>query len=134
MARNKLPSQFDHMRDIGALSMEPKVNAARWRAGNKIRQLHAIGWQNPDALEPGTLSRAGPVFARAELDAVERALGSDLWPIVVRLVIEGALPAQCAKQIPEIPSEHTTAVTLDRLRIALDMVNRDFPGLGSEEV
>jgi hypothetical protein len=105
---------FDMLRSLGVLAHDPARNDSRWRFGNAIRDLYRGASRSTKANFLSYLQvRAGP----------------DYWPIIQRIVIDGATAAECADLVPETPAHHTSAIILDRLRVTLDRLAREFPEL-----
>ena len=63
------------------------------------------------------------LFARDKLREAEQQVGPHAWPIVTRIVIEGAGVRDCRGFIPELATPwRADAVVSDRLRVALDTI------------
>jgi hypothetical protein len=131
----RLLDPFDVMRSTRALAPhDPKLNDIRWLIGEALRRLH--GRAQFDALRAVPLeiigSKAfGPrsglpaseaaLHARDKLRAAAERAGEAAWPIVTRIVIEGAGVRDCRRFVPEIVTPwRADAVVADRLRVALD--------------
>lgn len=95
---------FDMLRSLGVLAHDPKLNEGRWRVGVWVRTSHR--WID-----------------------LETTSGPECWPIIKRIVIDGATAAECADLVPETQPHHVCAVVLDRLRVTLDRLAREFPEL-----
>ncbi len=131
----RLLDPFDVMRSTRALAPhDPKLNDIRWLIGEALRRLHSRA--QLDALRAVPLeiigSKAfGPrsglpageaaLHARDKLRAAAERAGEAAWPIVTRIVIEGAGVRDCRLYVPEIVTPwRADAVVADRLRVALD--------------
>ena len=61
------------------------------------------------------------MHARDKMRSAEEKVGPAAWPIVTRIVIEGAGVRECRGFVPEIVTPwRADAVVTDRLRVALD--------------
>lgn len=61
--------------------------------------------------------------ARDKLHKAEKKVGPAAWPILRRVVIEGARLAECRSYVPELQTPwRADAVITDRLRVALDVL------------
>ena len=127
---------FDVMRSTRALAPhDPKLNDIRWLIGEALRRVHRRA--DLDALRAAPLDRVGgagqpgprsglpaseiALHARDKLHAAEQAAGPAAWPVLVRVVIEGASLRDCRRLAPEIATPwRADAVLADRLRVALD--------------
>jgi len=135
---------FDVLRAKRALAPhDSELNDRRWLIGESLRRLHQRA--RVDALRallgdeigttdfrsranmPGTeISR----FALAKWRSAEQKAGPAAWPIVTRIVIEGAALQDCRAFVPEVamPSRADAVIT-DRLRVALDEIG-ELVGVG----
>jgi hypothetical protein len=126
---------FDVMRSTRALAPHnPKLNDVRWLIGEALRRVYQRArLDNLRAVQPETLGGAGfgprsglpmseiALNARDKLRATEDKVGPAAWPIVARIIIEGAGVRDCRGFIPEIVTPwRADAVVTDRLRVALD--------------
>jgi len=126
---------FDVMRSTRALAPhDPKLNDVRWLIGEALRRVHQRArLDNLRAVQPETLGVTGfgprpglpsseiALNARDKLHAAEDKVGPAAWPIVTRIIIEGAGVRDCRGFIPEIVTPwRADAVVTDRLRVALD--------------
>jgi len=131
----RLLDPFDVMRSTRALAPhDPKLNDIRWLIGESLRRLHqraqcdALRALAPDAIgSKGFGPRSGlpaseiALHARDKLRAAAERVGEAAWPIVARVVIEGARLNDCRGCVPEIVTPwRADAVIADRLRVALD--------------
>ncbi len=138
---------FDVMRSTRALAPhDPKLNDLRWLIGEALRRLHnRARLDNLRAVQPDTIGATGfgprpglpsseiALIARDKMRAVEEKVGPAAWPIVLRIVIEGAGVRDCRGFIPEIVTPwRADAVVTDRLRVALDMMG-GIVGVTSEK-
>jgi len=131
----RLLDPFDVMRSTRALAPhDPRLNDIRWLIGEALRRLH--GRAQFDALRAVALETVGSkgfgprsglpasevaLHARDKLRAAEERAGEAAWPIVARIVIEGAGVRDCRAFVPEIVTPwRADAVVADRLRVALD--------------
>ena len=131
----RLLDPFDVMRSTRALAPhDPKLNDIRWLVGEALRRVHnrarldglrAVPLDRVGSSQPGP--RAGlpaselALHARDKLRAAEEKAGPAAWPIVTRIVIEGAGVRECRGFVPEIVTPwRADAVVTDRLRVALD--------------
>ncbi len=128
---------FDVMRSTRALAPHnPKLNDIRWLVGEALRRVHQrAGF---DSLRAVALERVGStgfgprsglpaseiaLHARDKIRSAEEKAGPAAWPIVTRIVIEGAGVRECRGFVPEIVTPwRADAVVTDRLRVALDLL------------
>jgi hypothetical protein len=133
----RLLDPFDTMRANRVLAPnDPKLNDIRWLVGESLRRTHARA--RLDQLRAVALDRVGgsgfgpstglpqsemALNARDKLRAAENRVGPHAWPIVTRIVIEGAGVRDCRGLVPELETPwRADAVVSDRLRVALDML------------
>jgi hypothetical protein len=133
--QRRLLDPFDVMRTTRALAPhDPKLNDIRWLVGEALRRVHQRA--QLDALRAVALDKLGstgfgprsglPISeialqARDKMRACEQRVGPAAWPILVRILIEGAGVRDCRAFIPEIATPwRVDAVVTDRLRVALD--------------
>jgi hypothetical protein len=131
----RLLDPFDVMRSTRALAPhDPRLNDIRWLIGEALRRLHSRA--QLDALRAVPLETVGSkafgprsglptseiaLHARDKLRAAAERAGEAAWPIVTRIVIEGARLSDCRVYVPEIVTPwRADAVVVDRLRVALD--------------
>ena len=90
---------------------------------NIVAMICVAGMAPQDcAPEPG-FSRDVALQARDRLREAEDRVGPHAWPIVTRIVIEGAGVRDCRGFVPELATPwRADAVVSDRLRVALDMI------------
>ena len=128
---------FDTMRANRLLAPhDPKLNDIRWLVGESLRRTHQRARLDqlravaPDRLgstgfgpRPGLPQSEAALHARDKLRDAEERVGPHAWPIVTRIVIEGAGVRDCRGFIPELATPwRVDAVVSDRLRVALDMI------------
>lgn len=133
----RLLDPFDVMRSTRALAPhDPKLNDMRWLIGEALRRLfQRARLDNLRAVQPDTIGSTGfgprpglptseiALHARDKLRTAEQKVGPAAWPIVARIVIEGAMVRDCRGFVPEIVTPwRADAVVTDRLRVALDML------------
>lgn len=126
---------FDTMRTNRVLAPhDPKLNDIRWLVGESLRRTHqraqldALRAVAPDRLgstgfgpRPGLPQSEAALHARDKLRKAEERVGPYAWPIVTRIIIEGAGVRECRGFIPELATPwRADAVVTDRLRVALD--------------
>jgi hypothetical protein len=133
----RLLDPFDVMRATRALAPhDPKLNDIRWLTGEALRRIHDRA--GLDGLRAVSLERVGQsgfgprsglpmseiaLHARDKLRAAEDRIGPAAWPVVNRIVLEGAGVRECRGYVPEIVTPwRVDAVVTDRLRVALDRV------------
>jgi hypothetical protein len=133
----RLLDPFDVMRATRALAPhDPKLNDLRWLTGEALRRIHSRA--GLDGLRAVSLERVGQggfgprsglpmseiaLHARDKLRAAEDKVGPAAWPVVNRIVIEGASLRECRGFVPEIVTPwRVDAVVTDRLRVALDQI------------
>lgn len=131
----RLLDPFDVMRATRALAPhDPKLNDIRWLIGEALRRVH--GRAGLEGLRAVALDRIGTtgfgprsglpmseiaLHARDKLRAAEEKVGPAAWPVINRIVIEGAGVRECRAFVPEIVTPwRADAVVTDRLRVALD--------------
>jgi hypothetical protein len=126
---------FDTMRANRLLAPhDPKLNDIRWLVGESLRRTHqrarldALRAVAPDRLgstgfgpRPGLPASEAALHARDKMRKAENRAGPAAWPIVTRIVIEGAGVRECRGFVPELVTPwRADAVISDRLRVALD--------------
>jgi hypothetical protein len=131
----RIGDPFDVMRAHRALAPhDPRLNDLRWLIGEALRRLYQrAGLDALRAVPPERIGstpfgpRAGLPLAEAALHArdklreTERLAGRAAWPIVRRIVIEGAGVRDCRGLIAEVTTPwRADAIVADRLRVALD--------------
>jgi hypothetical protein len=131
----RLVDPFDVMRSTRALAPhDPKLNDIRWLIGEALRRLHQRAQLDSLRSLPldvigakGVGPRSGlpaseiALHARDKLHGCEQRAGEAAWPIVTRIVIEGARLCDCRAYVPEIVTPwRADSIIVDRLRVALD--------------
>jgi len=131
----RLLDPFDVMRTTRALAPhDPKLNDLRWLIGESLRRLHQRAQlDNLRAIShdgigssgfgprPGLPASELALHARDKMRHAEEKVGPAAWPIVSRIIIEGAGVRDCRRFVPEIVTPwRADAVVTDRLRVALD--------------
>ena len=126
---------FDTMRANRLLAPhDQKLNDIRWLVGEALRRTHhrarldALRAVAPDRLgatgfgpRPGLPQAEAALHARDKLRRAEEKVGPAAWPIVTRIIIEGAGVRDCRGFVPELATPwRADAVVTDRLRVALD--------------
>jgi hypothetical protein len=126
---------FDTMRANRVLAPhDPRLNDVRWLIGEAMRRCHHCA--RLDLLRavpterigdtgfgprPGLPQREAALHARDKLRRAEEKVGPAAWPILTRIVIEGAGVRDCRGFVPELATPwRADAVIADRLRCALD--------------
>jgi hypothetical protein len=133
--RRRIDDPFDVMRAHRALAPhDRKLNDIRWLIGEALRRLHhragldGLRAVAPDRVGAGVggprsglpLSEAA-LHARDKLRAAERLAGAAAWPVLRRVVIEGAMLRDCRAMIAEVTTSwRVDAILADRLRCGLD--------------
>ena len=133
--QRRILDPFDTMRANRLLAPhDQKLNDIRWLVGKSLRRTHqrarldALRAVAPDRLgstgfgpRPGLPQSEAALHARDKLRTAEDRVGPAAWPIVTRIVIEGAGVRDCRGFIPELATPwRADAVVTDRLRVALD--------------
>ncbi len=128
---------FDTMRANRVLAPhDAKLNDIRWLIGESLRRTHqrarldALRAVAPDRIgatgfgpRPGLPQSEAALHARDKLRKAEDRVGPAAWPIVTRIVIEGAGVRECRGFVPELAKPwRADAVVSVRLRVALDMI------------
>jgi hypothetical protein len=128
---------FDTMRANRLLAPhDQKLNDIRWLIGESLRRTHQRARLDllravaPDRMGGGSFGpRMGlpelevALHARDKLRKSEEKVGPAAWPIVTRIVIEGAGVRECRALVPEIATPwRADAIVSDRLRVALDVL------------
>ena len=126
---------FDVMRANRVLAPhDPRLNDIRWLVGESLRRTHqrarldALRAVAPDRLgstgfgpRPGLPQSEAALHARDKLREAEDRVGPAAWPIITRIIIEGAGVRECRGFVPELATPwRADAVVADRLRVALD--------------
>ena len=76
---------------------------------------------------PGLPQADAALHARDKLRKAEDRVGPAAWPILTRIVIEGAGVRECRGFVPELATPwRADAVVADRLRVGLDLVGELF--------
>ena len=121
----RLLDPFDVMRTTRALAPhDPKLNDLRWLVGEALRRVH--GRAGLDGLRAVSLDKVGsggfgPRSGLPASEIAEDRAGPAAWPIVTRIILEGAGVRECRGFVPEIVTPwRADAVVTDRLRVALD--------------
>jgi hypothetical protein len=126
---------FDVMRSTRALAPhDPKLNDLRWLTGEALRRVH--NRSALDALRAISTERVGStgfgprsglpasevaLHARDKMRSAEERVGPAAWPILTRVILEGASVRECRGFVPEIVTPwRADAVVTDRLRVGLD--------------
>lgn len=137
MAEKRILDPFDTMRSTRALAPhDAKLNDIRWLIGEALRRVHqranldSLRSRPPDGLpmtgfgpRPGLPLSEIALHARDKLRAIEQRVGPAAWPILSRIVIEGAGVRDCRGFAPELATPwRADAVIADRLRVALDSI------------
>ncbi len=133
----RLLDPFDTMRANRVLAPhDPKLNDIRWLVGESLRRTHhRARLDQLRAVAPDRMGSSGfgprhglpqadvALQARDRLREAEDRVGPHAWPIVNRIVIEGAGVRDCRGLVPELETPwRVDAVVSDRLRTALDMI------------
>ena len=72
---------------------------------------------------PGLPASEAALHARDKIRAASDRVGPAAWPILSRIIIEGAGVRDCRKFVPEVVTPwRADAVVTDRLRVALDQI------------
>ncbi len=131
----RIGDPFDVMRVHRALAPhDVRLNDLRWLIGEALRRLHqrasldALRAVAPERIGGGGFGpRSGlpltemALHARDKLREAERLAGPAAWPILRRIVIEGAGVRDCRAFIAEVTTTwRADAIVTDRLRVALD--------------
>jgi hypothetical protein len=131
----RIDDPFDVLRAHRALAPhDPRLNDLRWLIGDALRRLHhraaldALRAVTPDrigAVAPGPRSGLPlteiALNARDKLRAAEALAGAAAWPVLRRIVIEGAPLRDCRRLIAEVTTPwRADAILADRLRCSLD--------------
>ena len=123
---------------------DPKLNDIRWLVGESLRRTHhRARLDQLRAVAPDRMGSTGfgprhglpqadvALQARDRLREAEDRVGPHAWPIVTRIVIEGAGVRDCRGFVPELATPwRADAVVSDRLRVALDMLGGPDGGHG----
>ena len=133
----RILDSFDTMRANRVLAPhDQRLNDIRWLIGESLRRTHqrarldALRAVAPDRLgasgfgpRPGLPQSEAALHARDKLRRAEERVGPHAWPIVTRIIIEGAGVRECRGFIPELATPwRVDAVVTDRLRVALDTI------------
>lgn len=128
---------FDVMRANRVLAPhDTKLNDIRWLVGEALRRTHQRA--RLDNLRAVALDRIGSsgfgprpglpqteaaLYARDKLKNAEDRVGPAAWPILTRIIIEGAGVRECRGFVPELATPwRADAVVTDRLRVGLDLL------------
>ena len=128
---------FDVMRANRALAPhDAGLNDLRWLIGLELRRTHdrarldSLRAVAPDRIgsggfgpRPGLPQGEAALHARDKLRKAEDRVGPAAWPILTRIVIEGAGVRECRGFVPELATPwRADAVVTDRLRVGLDLL------------
>ena len=128
---------FDTMRANRLLAPhDSRLNDIRWLIGESLRRTHHRARLDLlRAVAPDRMATSGfgprlglpelevALHARDKLRKAEDRVGPAAWPIVNRIIIEGAGVRDCRSLVPEISTAwRADAVVSDRLRVALDLL------------
>jgi hypothetical protein len=128
---------FDTMRANRLLAPhDSRLNDIRWLIGEALRRTHdrarfdALRAVAPDRLgaqgfgpRPGLPQSEIALHARDKLRAAEERVGPAGWPVLMRVVVEGAGVRDCRALVPEIETAwRADAILADRLRVGLDAI------------
>ena len=126
---------FDTMRSNRVLAPhDSKLNDIRWLVGEALRRTHhrarldGLRAVSTDRIgstgfgpRPGLPQAEAALHARDKIRKAEEKVGPHAWPIVTRIIIEGAGVRECRGFIPELATPwRADAVIADRLRVALN--------------
>ena len=128
---------FDVMRANRVLAPhDAKLNDIRWLIGESLRRTHQRA--RLDALRavatdrvgsasygprPGLPQTEAALYARDKLRKAEERVGPAAWPILTRIILEGAGVRECRGFVPELATPwRADAVVTDRLRVGLDLL------------
>ena len=135
--KRRMLDPFDTMRANRVLAPQRSEAQRHPLAGRQIAAPHpssrparsiARGRARPARLDrlraaPGLPQSDVALHARDKLRDAEDRVGPHAWPIVTRIVIEGAGVRDCRGFVPELATPwRADAVVSDRLRVALDMI------------
>lgn len=133
--RTRIDDPFDAMRAHRALAPhDARLNDLRWLIGEALRRLHCrAAVDSLRAMAPDRVFQAayGPrtglplseiaLHARDKLRACEILVGGAAWPVLRRIVIDGASLRDCRPLIAEVSTPwRVDAILADRLRCGLD--------------
>jgi hypothetical protein len=133
--RVRIEDPFDVMRATRALAPhDRRLNDLRWLTGEALRRLHqraALDTLRAVVTERVGSHARGPrsglplseaaLHARDKIRAAEALVGAASWPVLRRIVIEGARLCDCRPMIVEVSTPwRADAILADRLRCALD--------------
>jgi hypothetical protein len=128
---------FDVMRANRVLAPhDPQLNDIRWLIGESLRRTHqrakldSLRAVAPDRIgatgfgpRPGLPQAEAALHARDKMHKAEDRVGPAAWPILLRIVIEGAGVRECRGFVPELATPwRADAVVADRLRVGLDLL------------
>jgi hypothetical protein len=131
----RIDDPFDVMRVHRALAPhDRRLNDLRWLIGEALRRMHhraaldSLRAIAPDRIGVGA---GGPrsglplleaaLHARDKLRVAESLAGAAAWPVLRRIVIEGAMLRDCRAMIAEVTTPwRADAILADRLRCGLD--------------
>jgi len=112
---------------------DSRLNDLRWLIGESLRRVHqrarldmlrAVPTQRiGEGVGPrsGLPSSEAALHARDKLRRVEEKVGPAAWPVLARIVIEGASVPDCRRYVPELATPwRADAVIADRLPVGLD--------------
>ncbi len=133
----KLSDPFDLMRATRALCPNDlRLNDVRWLTGEALRRLYdrakmdALRAMAPERIgsvgfgpRPGLPVAEAALIARDKLHDAQERVGPAAWPILKKIVVDGAGVRDCRAFVPDIVTPwRADAVVTDRLRVALDML------------
>jgi hypothetical protein len=133
--RVRIDDPFDAMRTHRALAPhDRRLNDLRWLIGEALRRLHqraALDSLRAVVTERIGSRTSGPhsglpqseaaLHARDKLRGAQALAGAAAWPVLRRIVIEGAQLRDCRAMIVEVSTPwRADAILVDRLRCGLD--------------
>jgi hypothetical protein len=146
--RIRIEDPFDAMRAARTLAPhDRRLNDLRWLVGEALRRLHqraALDSLRAVATERIGSQASGPrsglplaeaaLHARDKLRAAEALVGAAAWPVLRRIIIDGARLCDCRPMIAEVSTPwRADAILADRLRCGLDALGAHLgvtPGRG----
>ena len=120
----RLFDPFDAMRANRVLAHDPNINDIRWLIGESLRRCYRRARVSEFVTMDRTASLADDALsARDKINKAALAAGPHAWPIVTRIIIEGAGVRECRALVTEIATPwRADAIIVDRLRCALDIL------------
>ena len=114
-----------HIAPLGIIADGEQWIIAPFRPSKTLDNLRAVSTESFISSgfgpRPGLPASEAALHARDKIRAASDRVGPAAWPILTRVILEGACVRDCRGFVPEIVTPwRADAVVTDRLRVALD--------------